>query len=182
MALGVMEQHNLKDHILRYGLLLGLAEIVLTLGTYLAGVKYMVSYWTSIIGLLAIIAIMAASGVKWKKMHRGILVFKRAFLLMFAVYAVSSALLLLFNITLYNAIDPALPGQMKEEISDKMITTMERIGTPDESIEEALSSLDSMEESYEPGPDGRQLWLVAATRSPAVCHHRCHNQEKPARN
>jgi len=96
------------------------------------------------------ITVLVLAGVKWKKAQKGILIFKHAFLLIFAVYAISGVLQLLFSITLYNAIDPSLPESLKAEISEKMISTMEQLGTPEENIEEALAKLDNMEESYKP--------------------------------
>lgn len=137
-----------RDFIFKFGLIVGVLQIVNTLLAYILGIEAMVSYTFGFIHIGIIIAGTVFCGLKWRKLSNGYITLRDAFMVMFLVYAASAFIALLFNLTLYHAIDPELPKQIQKAVVDKTIGTMEKWGAPEESIEEALAKFEENEGEY----------------------------------
>lgn len=143
-----MQQEGFWNYIMKYGLVLGLSQVILTLFAYILGIEYMTSYWLSGIVLILIISVVIYSGIQWRKLNGGHLSFGNAFFVMFFVYAAAGIITLLFNFVLYNVINPDLASSMQEAIIDKTMESMERWNAPEEAVEETMMRLQNMEENF----------------------------------
>ena len=133
---------NLVDFVLKYGLIVGLLQVIIVLFSYLMGIEYMVSYWLAFFNIIIVVGAVIYCGVLWKRMNKGYLDFKYSFLTIFLVYAIASLIVVVFNIALYN-VDPDLPDQIKEAAVEKVVTMMEKVGAPEESIDEAIDGIEN---------------------------------------
>jgi hypothetical protein len=130
-----------RDLILRFGLIAGLFQILVTLVAYLIGIEYLVSFTVMGISFIIVTAIVIYSGVVYRKKLGGFIDFKTAFRTIFLVSAAAGLLAMLFNLTLYNVIDPELPAKMQEAIIDKTIGMMEKFGAPDDAIDKTIEEM-----------------------------------------
>ena len=137
-----MMSNDFKDFVLKYGLIVGLLQVIIVLFSYLMGIEYMVSYWMAFFNIIIVIWAVIYCGVLWKRMNEGYLDFKQSFLTIFLVYAIAALIMVVFNIALYN-VDPDLPGQIKEAAVEKVVTMMEKVGAPEESIDEAIDGIEN---------------------------------------
>jgi len=143
-----MQKEGFWNYIMKYGLILGLSQIMITLIAYILGIEAMTSYWLSAIVLILIISVVIYSGVQWRKINGGYLSFSDAFFVMLFVYAAAGIVTLLFNFTLYNVINPELPAVMQEAIIDKTMESLEKYNAPEETVEETMMQLQNMKENF----------------------------------
>ena len=146
-----MEQaFNFNKFVLKYGLILGAINLIIGLCGYLGGMGVMLSWWFGISVFLFAIGMLVFVGIKLKKENGGFLTFKEGFIGLITVYAISALIGTLFNMLLFNVIDPELPVQMKEGVMETTIVRMEQWNVPEEAIEKAIVDMEDMDQNYRP--------------------------------
>ena len=143
-----MKELNFRDFILQYGLVVGLIFGIITLVSYFMGIEFMVSWWLIGLNLIFIVGVPIYCGVQWKMMNGGILDFKNAFLTIFMIFAVSTFIDTLFNITLFTVIDPELPNNIHDAVLEKTVTMMENFGAQEDKIDEVIEEMENKREDY----------------------------------
>jgi len=133
---------NIINAAAKYGLVLGLIQVMLTLLLYLLGTEVMAKWWVSILVLVLTLGLLTASTLKWRKERGGTAVFKEAFSFVFFNFVTLSLISTVFNILLYNVIDPSLPVALKEAVIDSTMGMMESFGAPEEAVDQAMAELD----------------------------------------
>lgn len=141
---------TLRDFVLKWGLIIGLAQCTVSLISYLMGLEWMVSFTFAFLNILVFIGGPVYAAIQWKKQQGGYLPFKNAFLVIMIVFAASGFVLLGYNVLMYTVIDPEIPGQIKEAVAEKTFNMMERFGAPEESIEKAMEEIENAEMEYTP--------------------------------
>lgn len=122
---------------LTYGLIAGLAVIVLTLFLYMGGVDMFLSPVAYLAYVIMIVfAVLAAK--KDKKENGGYLEFAQALKVTFTVFAVALLLQVIFNYVLLNFIDTGFRDALMQATMDKLEGFMKQLGTPQSEIDKAL--------------------------------------------
>ncbi|MBL4656611.1 MAG: DUF4199 domain-containing protein [Flavobacteriales bacterium] len=143
-----MNDKQFNDYVLQSGLVLGLVFGITIFVTYFLGLEIMVSWWIGLLYLGLAIAAPIYYGVKWRQFKGGYLDFKAAFLMIFSIYVVSSAISTVFNYVLNTVIDPELPEAIFNEVLKTTVGFMENLGTPEAQIDEAIEEMQRKNEPY----------------------------------
>jgi len=126
-----------------YGLIAGLAMIVLSLCLYLAGVKIFTNMTLGLIGYLVIILLAVMAGMKQRNQQGGYLTFAEALKTVFLVFVLAFLLQTIFNYVLFNYIDTSFRDAVTQVTMEKTEAMMRRFGAPDSDIEKAMESISS---------------------------------------
>jgi hypothetical protein len=136
------EKPNLVQHALKFGLIMGLFNIVLQLGIYIVKKELLVSFWVAFAAIVVTIVLAIYPIRNFRSQQGGSITFKDAFLIGFIVFAGSGLLTNVFQYLLYNFIDPQLPDFIKEKAIEKTVGLMERFGAGQEEIAKAIEPLE----------------------------------------
>ncbi|GIK70221.1 MAG: DUF4199 domain-containing protein [Bacteroidetes bacterium] len=142
---------DIKEYVLKFGLIFGLVQIIINLLLYIMGIEYLVSWWIGIVVFLFIISFLTYMAYHWRKKNGGYAGFMDIFSVCFFIYAISGILTTSFNITFYHVLVPDLPMQIEEAVILKTETFMYKMGVPESEIEKALDEMKGMAAGYSPG-------------------------------
>ncbi|MBX2911041.1 MAG: DUF4199 domain-containing protein [Cyclobacteriaceae bacterium] len=129
---------TLRNHALRWGLIVGLTSAILSLLLYVVDYSLMAD-WKVGLSLLAIyIGLTIYAGMGYRKESGPYLSFGKAYQHGFIVFACSGLIATLFNIMLFQVIDTDLGGKVTEVAVENTATMMANFGAPPDKIDEAL--------------------------------------------
>lgn len=132
---------TVKKNALNFGLLIGGISVLY----YLMGYVLMPNLFTSMSGglvlMLLVIVINIYAVFRTRKDEGGYLVFKDAFTTFFLTWFGAGLIGTVFNLLLFNVIDPEFGSFIQEEVIRTTMQTMERLGAPEEQIDELLEQL-----------------------------------------
>lgn len=134
-------QADLKAHVIKYGILIAVINIIIGLLLYIVDVALMVSIWTGVTILAINLALVLYAGFQWRKENGGFLSFKSAFMATFLVLALSASIGVGFRILLFNVIDPTLPEMLTDYSMEQAQAMMERFGTPEDQMDQAMDKV-----------------------------------------
>jgi len=143
-----MEKVELKDFVLKQGLILGIIEIIVLLFLYIMGLDWMTSTWAGLTSIVIIIGYVTYSGSQYRKIVGGFIKWFPSALSMFGVYAVAQLVYTMFSILLYHVIDPELPDVMHEAIMETTLESLERWNASEEMIEEQMMRVQGMVDQF----------------------------------
>lgn len=141
---------EIKDYILKFGLIFGMLQIIINLLLYIMGIEYLVSWWIGIVVFLLIISFLIYIAHNWRKKQGGFANFMDIFSVCFFIYAVSGIITTAFNITFYHVLVPDLPKLIEEAVILKTESFMYKMGVPETEIEKAVSDMEGMASNYAP--------------------------------
>lgn len=122
------EEVNASQHSIKWGIILGLISIILTLVYYLIDITLLVESWVGLVSFALGIAVLIYAGRDFRSKLGGYMSFKEAFLHAFVILVVSNFLSILFNILLYNVIDPDIVPILVEGQMNATMKAMEAFG------------------------------------------------------
>ena len=140
-----MKENSLVSHSLKWGLIIGGINLVITLLMYLIDVSLMTSIPIS--GLLFVIniSLVVYAGIVYRRSIGGYVEFKTMLITIFLIFLVSSGVGTIFQIALYG-MDPELKEQVIEAGLESTENILDFFGTPpdmaDEQLEEAEADLE----------------------------------------
>jgi hypothetical protein len=150
------QKPTLLNQGMKYGLILGFAQVVVYLLLYAIDKNLLVSFWVGGIMMLLSIALMVLPVRNYKSINNGVIDFKEAFLICLITIAGGALITTVFNYILYNVIDPSLADFIKEKAIEKMATMMEKFGGSQEDIEKGIESIQKQDFSQSPSKLGSQ--------------------------
>jgi len=127
-----------KKNGITYGVILGAVSILITTIVYTVDINLFLSGWISFVKVSAFLAIMIALLSKTKKELKGVFSFKEAFTTYFIAACISLLLATLFEIILFNLIDPSLKDTIKEMSLKFTVNLMEKMGAKQSDINDAI--------------------------------------------
>jgi tetrahydromethanopterin S-methyltransferase subunit G len=153
-----METENKSniEHALKWGLILGMANIFIYLIAYIIDKSILTQWWMGLASLAINITLMIIPVTSKRKELGGFITFKDAFLICFIVIAGGALLQSVFNYVLYNLIDPGLSEYVKEKAIESATSMMEKFGAPQEEMEKAIEKLQNEDFSQTPARIGKQ--------------------------
>ena len=142
---------NYNEEVLKGGLIIAGVSILFTMVTYVVNVELMVEWWHGLLAIVISMGLVIYIGISFRNVTGGYISYKDSLKFTFLVFTVSYIIGAIFNILLYNVIDPSLPEVMKELTVQNTITMMESFGTPQEAIDGAIPEIEkSIEENTSP--------------------------------
>ena len=141
-------RQTITQHGLKWGLIYGLAGIILYTLVYAINRGYLVSFGVGAFMLLVSILLLIYPIYLYRKENGGLLTFKDAFLLSILIFAGSSLLSTIYQFMLYNVIDPTLPEFIKNSTIEKTVAMMEKFGADQEAVDKTLEELNNQDFNF----------------------------------
>lgn len=122
---------------IRYGLILGVVNILLAVFGYIMGVEFAMSYYAIISGVVSIAAIIFVCN-RIKTENKGIIKYFDAVKLVFVALMLSYVIGSAYNYVFNNFIAPEYTQQIAKVSLDKAESLMESMGMPERDIDVAM--------------------------------------------
>lgn len=137
-------ESNASSSAIKNGLILGLIGIIITMLAYVIDLNLLTSMWFGLVMLVLAIVVLAVFGNKYRdEQLEGFISFGDAFKYIFIAALISMIVSGVFQILLYNVIDPELPEIITEQALKSTEEFMEKLGTPAEDIDEAMKKAEN---------------------------------------
>lgn len=131
----------IKKNGILFGVITGILGALITTLIYVINLELFISMWVGLTSLLLYIIIGIVLLTKTKKELKGIFSFKDAFTTYFISAVIGILISVVFNIILFNLIDPAVKETLKELTIKYMTETMQRFNSPQSAINDAMTKL-----------------------------------------
>ncbi len=136
---------------LQYGIIGGVSMLIFSLILYISGMEIYTNWLLLLFSFVILFAVMIIGGLKVRAANGGFLSYQSSFVAVFTIAAVSTLIMTLFNIVLYNVINPELGEIVKEIAIEKTIEMMEGFGLPESEIEKSLAGMEEMDSQFTTG-------------------------------
>ncbi|WP_462248028.1 DUF4199 domain-containing protein [Ekhidna sp.] len=128
----------MNNHAIKSGVMLSVISIVLTLLFYLIDPTLLAKWWVGIGILVISIALVAYFGIQHRNEIGGFMAFGKAWIYSMQLLVVAGLIGTIFNILLYNVIDPELPVIVADQAVENAEAMMANFGMPEDQMDEAL--------------------------------------------
>lgn len=139
------EELNLNQHPIKWGAVLGLIAVVITLLIYLVDVTMLIGSYMSFVWIAVFVAIPIYAGRDYRTKLGGYLSFKNAFLNAFIILLIGGFIVSAFEFVLYNFIDSDIIPILVEIQIETTMKAMEALGGA------GTEMMDGMAEGIEKG-------------------------------
>ena len=123
---------NYNEEVLKGGFIVSGVSILLTMIIYIIDIEMLVSGWFGFVSFILSIGILIYIGRSYRDATGGYMTYKNSLIFTYLVLVVSYVVGSLFNILLYNVIDP----------SQNTIPMLESFGTPQVAIDAAVIEIE----------------------------------------
>ncbi|WP_026714975.1 DUF4199 domain-containing protein [Flavobacterium daejeonense] len=131
----------IKKNGITFGIITGLTSVLITTFIYAVDLNLFTSPWIGFSNLAIYLVIAIVLLIKTKKEFPGIFSFKDAFTTYFISALIGIAISVLFNIILFNLIDPAAKDTIKELTIKYMVSALEKFKAPAAAINKTIADL-----------------------------------------
>jgi hypothetical protein len=131
----------IKKNAVSYGVLTGIGSVLITTLIYVVDLELFTAWWVSLVSATFYIVVAIILLSKTKKELKDVFTFKDAFTTYFICALIGIIISVIFNIILFNIIDPTAKETIKEITIKYMISTLEKFNTPPAAINEAIKNL-----------------------------------------
>jgi hypothetical protein len=141
----IMKANSFINTGLQYGGIVGLVSVLYGVFGYINGPQSFTNWWVGILLWVFVITTLIIGVVQSRKKYSdstGAFAFKSAFTVFVVGSLVATCMGVIFNILLFNFIDPGFKEEVADAIYEMTISMMERFGAPDDAIDEALAKAD----------------------------------------
>nr|WP_314897261.1 DUF4199 domain-containing protein [uncultured Flavobacterium sp.] len=136
-----MVNEIIKRNGITFGVITGIVSALITTSIYAIDLNLFTSWWVGILGITTYLIIGIVLLSKTKKELKGIFTFKDAFTTYFISAVIGILISTLYNIILFNFIDPAAKDTLRELTIKYTVSMMQKFGTPASAINEAIAKL-----------------------------------------
>ena len=134
---------EIKQYILKNGLVLGGIYVALDIIKYVCGAEFFVNNYVNFVSLLLAAIFPVFYLLKYKKSQDGFIDFRSAFSICTGILIASGFILLVFNILLFNIIDPAFSSELLDVTINTAVFQLEAFGMSDEQISSAIEMMEA---------------------------------------
>jgi hypothetical protein len=131
----------IKKNGISYGIITGIVSALITASIYSIDLNLFTAWWVTLISISSYIIISIVLLSKTKKELKGIFSFKDAFTTYFISAVIGILISVVFNIILFNFIDPSAKESIKELSIKYAVEMMQKFNTPSSAINEAVKKL-----------------------------------------
>ena len=134
---------EIKQYILKNGLVLGGIYVAIDVIKYLYGAEFFVNNYVSFAALLLAAIFPIYYLLQYKKSKDGFINFRTAFTICTGILIASGFILLVFDILLFNIIDPGFSTELLDVTINSAVVQLEAFGMPDEQISSAIEMMEA---------------------------------------
>lgn len=131
----------IKRNGVSFGILTGVVSVLITASIYAIDLNLFTAWWVTVLSIVAYLVIGIVLLSKTKKELSGVFPFKDAFTTYFICAVIGIVISVIFNIILFNFIDPSAKDTIKEISIKYAVGMMEKFNTPSATINEAVKKL-----------------------------------------
>lgn len=131
----------IKKNGISYGIITGVVGALITATIYAIDLKLFTAWWVTVLTVSFYIIIAIVLLTKTKKELKGIFSFKDAFTTYFISAVIGILISVLFNIILFNFIDPSAKESIKEISIKYAVEMMQKFNAPSSAINEAVKKM-----------------------------------------
>ena len=131
----------IKKNGITFGIITGVLSILITTSIYIVDLSLMTKWWLGILILMVYIIIGCVLLVKTKKDLGSFMSFKEGFTTYFVSALIGIALSVLYNVLLFNVIDPESAIRLKELTLESTVQMLQKFGTPTSAIKETVEKM-----------------------------------------
>ncbi|NHN25197.1 DUF4199 domain-containing protein [Flavobacterium jejuense] len=132
----------IKKNGITFGIVTGVISILITSSIYLIDLKLFTAWWLGILSIAIYLGIGIYLLTKTKKELGGVFPFKEAFTTYFISAVIGIAISVLFNIILFNFIDPEAKETLSDLSIEAAVNMMKKFNTPTSAIKEAVAKME----------------------------------------
>lgn len=136
----------IKKNGINFGVITGVISILITTLVYVTNLELFTSTWVGLMSIALYIGIGIYLLSKTKKELGGQFSFKEAFTTYFISALIGILISVVFNIILFNFIDPSAKETIKELTMKYMAETMKKFGAPSSSVSDAIKELEKQDQ------------------------------------
>ena len=136
-----MVNEIIKRNGITFGVTIGIVSALITATIYAVDLNLFTSWWIGALSILTYLILGIVLLVKTKKELNGVFSFKNAFTTYFIAIVIGILISVLFNILLFNVIDPSAKETVNELIIKYTMNMMQKLGAPASSINEAIAKM-----------------------------------------
>lgn len=145
-----------KNNGVTFGLLLGVILILTTTISYVIDYTLFMNMWIGISMIILYIIVGVVVVSKTKKQLGNQITFKEAFTSYFLAGIIAATMSVVFNIILFNYIDPQAKDSLNDMTRKYSIEMMEKFGAPASEVEKVRAELEATD-NYSPAGLGKGL-------------------------
>jgi hypothetical protein len=131
----------IKKNGISYGIITGVVGALITATIYAIDLKLFTAWWVTVLTISFYIIIAIVLLTKTKKELKGIFSFKDAFTTYFISAVIGILISVVFNIILFNFIDPSAKESIKEISIKYAVEMMQKFNAPSSAINEAVKKM-----------------------------------------
>lgn len=131
----------IKKNGITFGVLSGIISLLITTLIYVINVNMFASWWVGLSGIMISVVLAILLLNKTKKELSGQMTFKECFTTYFIMAVISILIATVFNIVLFNFIDPSLKETLKEIILKTSVEMMQKFGAEKQAINDAIKTI-----------------------------------------
>lgn len=124
-----------------YGIITGIVSTLITASIYSIDLNLFTAWWVTVLSIASYIIISIVLLTKTKKDLKGVFSFKDAFTTYFIAAVIGILISVVFNILLFNFIDPSVKDSIKEISIKYAVEMMHKFNAPSSAINEAVKKL-----------------------------------------
>lgn len=132
---------TIKKNGITFGLILGAFLILRTTLIYTIDINLFVNGYIGFIDIIVTIVLGVVAVAKIKKAFGGFITFKEAFSGFLLTMVIGVVLYSIFNIILFNVIDPDAKTVIREKVIEKTVAMMQGMGTPSDVLSKSVKSM-----------------------------------------
>lgn len=136
----------IKKNGIKFGVITGLVPLLITLFIYVIDLKLFISPWVSAVTFTFYFIISLIVFIRTKKELGGFMTLKEGFTAYFISIIIGFAISVLFNIILFNFIDPEAKETIKELGIEAFVNLMKKFGTPNAQLKEMVVKMEEQDQ------------------------------------
>ncbi len=130
-----------KKNGITYGIILGVFSVLVTTLIYAIDITLFTKWWVGVLSLLVYLAIGIVLLINTKKQLNNVISFKEAFTTFFLAAIIGSTISVIFNILLFNVIDPSAKETVQQLTMEYTSEMMQKFGARASDVNEALAKM-----------------------------------------
>lgn len=131
-----------KKNAVKYGIIIGLIMVLINVGMYVIDMNLFGKWWIGILNMILAVGIGIYAMVLTKKELNNNYSFKDAFSTYFFYAVIGIAISVIFQIILFNYVDPAAQETLKEVQIKTTVEMLQKFNTPTNAIKEAIKNIE----------------------------------------
>ena len=132
----------IKKHALNFGIIAAVISILYSLMAYLVDNTLFVNKWLATIMMIVGFVLYIMAPMRVKRDQGGYITFRDALAAFVVTFIIAGITGVIWNLLLFNVIDPDLQSTVQEMTIEKSVQMMERFGAPEDAIDQSIAQME----------------------------------------